>query len=118
MHTRVMKWFTIATLLLTVLFWESARDFRLELDLVVCVAAAIVVAQAYEAKRYGWAAGFVAIALIFNPLVPVFRPPGNTGFSIVVFSIVPFIVSLVELRPRPLMSMPSITDRTPGSRSL
>jgi hypothetical protein len=118
MHARVMKWFTIATLMLTVLFWESARGFRLELDLVVCVAAAIVVAQAYEAKKYVWVAGFVAMALVFNPLLPVFRSTGNIGFSIVVFSIVPFVVSLVELRPRPLMSMPSITDRTPGSRSL
>ena len=118
MYARVMKWFTIATLLLTVLFWRSAQDFRLELDLVVCVAAGIVMAQAYQARKYNWAAGFLTIALIFNPLAPVFRPVGGIGLSIVAFCIVPFVMSLVELRPRPIMSMPSITDRNPGSRSL
>lgn len=118
MHARVMKWFSIGTLLLTVLFWGSAKDFRLELDLVVCGAAAVVVAQAFEAKKYYWASGFVAIALMFNPLVPVYRPAGDFALSIVVFSIVPFVMALIELRPRPLMSIPSITDRNPGSRSL
>lgn len=118
MHTHVMKWFTLVTLLLTVLFWKFAQGFRLELDLVVCVACGIVMAQAYQAGKYIWVAGLLTIALVFNPLVPIFRPVGDIGFSIVVFSIVPFVMSLVELRPRPLMSIPSITDRNPGSRSL
>jgi len=118
MHARVMKWLSIATLLAAVLFWESAKLYRLELDLVVCAAAGVVVAQAFQTRKYYWATGFFAIALMFNPLIPVFRPAGTTGLSIVVFSIVPFVMALVELRPHPLMSMPSITDRTPGSRSL
>jgi hypothetical protein len=118
MQAGVTKWFTIAALLLTVLFWKSAQEFWLEVDLVVCVAAAIVMTQAYQAKKYSWAAGFLAIALVFNPMVPVFRPLGDIGLSIVVFSTVPFVVSLVELRPSPIMSIPSITDRNPGSRSL
>jgi hypothetical protein len=118
MHARVMKWLSVATLLLTVLFWKSAKHFRLELDLVVSAAAAVVAAQALEAKKYYWVAGFFAIALTFNPLLPVFRPAGTTALSIVVFSIIPFVMALVELRPLPLMSIPSITDRNPGSRSL
>jgi hypothetical protein len=118
MYARVMKWVTIATLLLTVLYWGAAQDFRRELDLVVCIAACMVMKQAYQAKKYSWAGGFLTIALVFNPLVPLFRPVGDIGLSIVVFSIVPFVVSLVELRPRPIMSIPSITDRNPGSRSL
>ncbi len=118
MHARVMKWLSIATLLLTVLFWGAAKHYRLELDLVVCAAAAVVVAQAFQARKYYWVAGFFAIALMFNPLVPIFRPAGDAGLSIVVLSIVPFVMALVELRPHPLMSIPSITDRNPGSRSL
>lgn len=118
MHARVMSWVCIATLLLTVLFWKYGGNSRLEVDLVVCIAAGLVVAQALQAKKYRWAAGFLGIALIFNPLVPVFRLAGSTGLDIVVFSIVPFVMALVELRPGPLMSMPSITDRNPGSQSL
>ncbi len=124
MHARVMKWLSVATLLLTVLFWKSAKQFWLELDLVACATAAVVVTQAFEAKKYYWVAGFFALAflfanaLTFNPVLPIFRPAGNTALSIVVFSIGPFVMALVELRPLPLMSIPSITDRNPGSRSL
>ena len=59
MHARVMKWLSVATLLLTVLFWKSAKHFRLELDLVVSAAAAVVAAQALEADRGAVAHGFV-----------------------------------------------------------
>jgi hypothetical protein len=113
-----MKWLSVAASPLTVLFWKSAKHFWLELDLVVCAAAAVVAAQAFEAKKYYWVAGFFAIALTFNPLLTVFRPAGSTPLSIVVFSLVPFVMALVEWRPFPLMPIPSITDRNPGSRSL
>lgn len=116
MHARVMKWLSVATLLLTVLFRKSAKSFWLVLDL--CGAPAVVVAQAFEAKKYQWVVGFFAIALTFNPLLAVFRPAGNTALSIVVFSIVPFVIALLELRPIPLTSIPSTTDRNPGTRSL
>jgi hypothetical protein len=36
----------------------------------------------------------------------------------VLVSIVPFAVSLIALKTQPLMSIPSITDRNPGSESL
>ena len=118
MHARVMKLFSISALLLAVLLWKSATTYRREIDLVVCVAAVMVLTQAFQDKRYSWAAGFLAIALLFNPLAPVFQLTGLAGLSIVVFSTVPFTMALVELRPHRLMSMPSITDRNPGSRSL
>jgi hypothetical protein len=96
-HARVMKWLSVA---------------------VVCASAAVVTTQAFEAKKHYWVAGFFALALTFNPLLPVFRPAGDSALSLVVFSIVPFVMALVDLRPIPLMSIPSIVDRNPGSRSL
>ena len=118
MHTVVMKWVSIAALLLAVMFWNSAANYQLELNLVVSAAAAVVLIQAFQAKKYRWAAGFLAIALLFNPAVPVFRLAGNVGLSLVVLSIAPFAISLLALRPHRLMSIPSITDRNPGSQSL
>jgi hypothetical protein len=66
--------------------------------------------------------GFVAIAALFNPVLPVFR----LGLSdelwvlIVLVCIGPFALSINAnaLKPRALLSIPSITDRNPGSVSL
>jgi len=117
-YTQMMKWVSIAALLVAVVFWSSAADYQWELSLVVSVAAAVVLAQAFQVKKYRWAACFLMIALLFNPAVPVFRLAGGLGFALVVLSIAPFAISLIALRPPPLLSIPSITDRTPGSQSL
>ena len=118
MHTEVMKWVSIAALLLALVFWHSAPMYQNELNIVVSVAAAAVLVQAFRAKRYRWAAGFLGIALVFNPVMPVFRLAGGFGLSLVVLAIAPFAIALVVLRPHRLMSIPSITDRNPGSQAL
>jgi hypothetical protein len=118
MHAQVTKWISIAALLFAIVFWNSGANYQLELDLVVSIAAAVVLIQAVQAKKYRWAAGFLAIALLFNPAVPVFRLAGGFSLSLVVLSIAPFAISLVALRPCPLLSIPSITDRNPGSQPL
>ena len=117
MRTRIVKWVSIAALLTAVLFWRSAENYQFLLNVVVTTAALIVVAQAVQAKEYGWAAGFVAMALVFNPVVYVFRLSGQLSLLLVLGSIAPFAISLAALKPQPLLSMPSITDRTPGSQS-
>jgi hypothetical protein len=118
MYTQVMKWVSIVALLLAVVFWNSAANYQLELNLVVSVAAAVVLVQTLQVKKYLWAACFLMIALLFNPAVPVFRLAGGVGLSLVFLSLAPFAISLIALRPLPLLSIPSITDRTPGSLSL
>ena len=118
MHTKVMKWVSITALLLAVVFWRAAPNYQSELNIVVCAAAAVVLIQAFQAKKYRWAAGFLGLALLFNPAMPVFRLAGGLGLSLVVLAIVSFAISLIALRPHPLLSIPSITDRNPGRQSL
>jgi len=118
MHTKVMKWVSIAALLLAVVFWSSAANYQPELNLVVSVAAVVVLVQAFQKRKYRWAAGFLAIALLFNPLLPPFQLAGKIALLIVVLSIASFAMALVSLKSHRLMSVPSITDRNPGSRSL
>jgi hypothetical protein len=118
MYTKVMKLLSITALLLAVVFWNSAANYQMELNLVVSVAAAVVLLQAVQARKYRWAVAFLAIAVLFNPVVPAFRLEGAIGLSLVVLSVAPFAISLVALRPDRLMSIPSITDRNPGSQSL
>ena len=118
MQIKVMTWLSIAALLATITFWRSAPNFQIELNLIVTIAAAIVLIHAFQAKKYPWAAGFLAIALLFNPAMPMFPLAGGIGLTLVILSIALFAVSLTILRPRPLMSIPSITGRNPGSLSL
>lgn len=40
-------------------------------NMLVCLTALLVVAQAFREHKYSWAAGFVMIAVLFNPIVPV-----------------------------------------------
>jgi len=118
MHTAVIKWVSIVALMLAIVFWRSAPAYQAELNILVTIAAVVVLIQAFQSRKYSWAAGFLAIALLFNPALPVFRLAGGFGLSLVVLAIALFAISLVALRPNPMLSIPSITDRNPRSQSL
>jgi len=87
------------------------------LEILICVSALMVVGQAWRAGNYLWAAGFVVIAALFNPAVPV-EISRNAFLWLDALCIVTFLVSLAVLKRHPRLSMPSITNRTPGSESL
>ena len=118
MLAKIMKWVSIAALLLAAMFWRSAANYQLLLDFAVCMGAIVVAMQAVRAKEYLWATGFVAIALLYNPVVPVLRLSGEWSQLLVFVCTVPFAISLAALKTSPLLSIPSITDRNPGSESL
>jgi hypothetical protein len=118
MLAKIMKWVSIAALHLAAMFWRSAANYQLLLASTVCMGAIVVVRQAVQAQKYFWAAGFVAIALLFNPIVLVFTTSGNLFLLMVLVCIVTFAISLAALKTPPLLSIPSITDRNPGSESL
>jgi len=118
MHTEVMKWASIAALLVALLFWPSTVNYQRELSLVVTAGAGVVLVQAYQSKNYRLAAGFLCIAVIFNPVLPIFHLAGALSLYLVILAIAPFAISLIALHPKKLLSIPSITDRNPGSQSL
>jgi len=113
-----MKYVSIAALILALAFWSHASTYERPLRFVVSLGALLVAFQAAKAKKRGWSIGFSVLALLFNPLFPLGSFSGTVAPIIVVASIVPFALSLFALRTQPLLSMPSITDRTPGSQSL
>ena len=113
-----MKWVSIVALLLAATTWRSVADYQLLLQFAVCIGAITVVMQALRETEYRWAAGFVTLALLFNPVVPVFKFSGPFSLLLVLLCIAPFAASLAALKTRPRLSIPSITYRTPGSESL
>jgi hypothetical protein len=116
MFTKIMKWLSIITLVLGLLLGSSA-GFRIAVEMVVCVAALVVITQAFLTGKYFWGIGFAAIAVLFNPAVPI-ALSHKAYLLLGSVCIAAFLASLVALQWEPTLSIPSITGRTPGSESL
>jgi hypothetical protein len=116
MFTSIMKWFSVLALLWGLL-WSWSAGFRMALEMAVFVAATMVLVQAMRIGRYGWGVSFIALAVLFNPALPV--PPTHRLFlGLEWFSIGAFLVSLAALKTRPQLSIPAISGLMPGSESL
>jgi hypothetical protein len=114
--TRIVKWFSILALLLG-LWLSSSPGYRIAMEIEVCIAALVVVVQAMRIGKYVWGIGFIVLALLFNPAFPV-PLTHRLLLGLEWFSVGVFLVSLPALRSRPMLSIPSITGRTPRSVSL
>jgi hypothetical protein len=55
------------------------------------------------------------IAFLFNPAIPAFRLAGSVGVRAIVLAAAAFALSLIALKSQLPLSIPSITDRNPGS---
>ncbi|HEX9110661.1 MAG TPA: DUF6804 family protein [Terriglobales bacterium] len=116
MLTKVIKWSAIAALIGGA-FLRSAPDYALPLSFVVVAAAVIVLTQAAIMHRYVWMTLFLVVVGLFNPVVPL--PFSNYVFGIAsCYALLLFFFSLELLRPKPRLSVASITNRMPGSQSL
>ena len=113
MFTKLIKWLSISALLLGG-FLSSSATYRIGLEMVVCVAALVVVVQAFRIGGYFWGIGFAAIAVLFNPAVPIAL--SHKAFLLLDLACIgAFLVSLAALQWEPTLSIPSISSRTPGS---
>jgi len=116
--TKMMKLVSIAALLFAAVLWSYAPDFGLVLRFVIALSAVLVGTQAIRARKYSWAIGFYALAVLFNPFAAVISTSGKLSQALVLAAVAPFVMSLNALKTQPLLSIPSITDRRPGSESL
>ena len=116
MFTKVMK-FVCAGVLMMMAFWQASPGAEVVLDILVCVGALTVAMQAATRPKYAWSGGFVLIAVLFNPVVPL-ALSRNMFLVLDLACLLAFLVSLEVLKNQRLLSIPSITNRTPGSESL
>jgi Family of unknown function (DUF6804) len=116
MFTKTMKLVCAMALLLAAL-WAVSPGVGLLLDILVCVGAMAVATEAVTQPKYLWTAGFVAIAVLFNPIVPVVLSR-KAFLWLDVACLLAFLLSLNALKRQPILSIPSITNRMPGSESL
>jgi hypothetical protein len=81
-------------------FWGYAADYQAWLSLVVCAGAVRVAILAAAVRKYDWVSLFVGIALLFNPVFPLFTLSGRVAYFLVIASITAFAASLFLLKPR------------------
>ncbi len=118
MRTRLVKWVCIAALFVALVSWQWIASYEFLLESLVSLCAGIVAVQAFHLGRNRWMICFISIALLFNPAIPVLPLANKLGLLAMLLTAAAFAVSLTKLKPQPLLSMPSITDRNPGSESL
>ena len=106
MLTNKMKWISVATLLVASI-WRPSASYEILVQFVVCISASLVVAQAWRASNYIWAAGFLLLAVLFNPVAPVALPRGII-FWLYAASMATFLISMAAVRSTPLLSVSGI----------
>jgi hypothetical protein len=116
MFTKITKVLAALALLLG-LFTHSASDHRKLIFLLVWAAALVVLGQAFHRSNYLWAAIFLALACLFNPVRPV-TLPASMGLLCEMAAAILFMISLAVLRSKPRLSIASITGSEAGSESL
>lgn len=118
MRTRLVKWLCVVVLFAAFILWRWIGDYEFPLRLAICSGAAVVAVQAFRSARHRWTWCFISIALLFNPAISVFPLADRLGMLAIVLAATAFAISLTTLKSQALLSMPSITDRNPGSESL
>jgi hypothetical protein len=97
-HATSMKavtWTSLVTLLLVAAgSWSSIWPYDLVARFLLTAGGLVLMFQALHTRHYAFAAVFGALALLYNPVAPVFRFSGEWQSIFVMASAVPFIASL------------------------
>ena len=116
MFLNVTKCFCAAALLAAALLMPAGENQFL-LEFVVCFGAILVASQAARLQEHLWTLGFVALALLFNPILAV-PVSGAVLRWLDVICMAAFLISLFLFRSAPLRSVPSITAQGARPESL
>ena len=97
-HATAMKavtWISLVTLLLVAAgFWSYIRPYDVAVRFLLAAGGLLLMFQAVHTRHYAFATVFGALALLYNPVVPVFSFSGEWQSVFVMASAVPFIASL------------------------
>jgi hypothetical protein len=116
MLTRIISWLAIVGLI-AVLPLPLSSGFHLALQVLICVAAILMVLEALDLGKT-WLAGlFVVVAAVFNPVITPGMPRA-IFWLLDAMCLSLFLMTVFAFPRKPRLSIASITDRTPGSQSL
>jgi hypothetical protein len=119
MLTKIMKYGSVAGLLLASMSWRSGTNYQLLLDLAVYMTAIVMVQQAVRAQEYFWAAGLAGMVLVLNPVLMTFTPAGNLMLLALLVGLSPIVIAFAAMRDAAITLYPNlITDLNPRGESI
>jgi hypothetical protein len=107
---KAVNWAAIGGLLALAGLWSRVTPFEVVVRFFVDAGAIVVMAHALLARRYAVAAVAGALALLYNPMAPLFGLSGGWQRATLVASAIPFLVSLVwsDMRTGPTVGAASV----------
>jgi hypothetical protein len=79
-----LKWGSIPVLLIASLLFQSVPGYGFLFDVLVCLGAVVVIRRAAQLRHYYWAALFIAVAVVFSPVVLLVKIFLLMGFTSIV----------------------------------
>jgi len=92
--TAAVKWIAIAALLATAGLSPHVIVYELVVRFVVAAAAVAVMLQAFHARHFVFLSLFGVLAVLYNPVIPIFRFSGDWQRIVVIVTALPFFLSL------------------------
>jgi hypothetical protein len=100
LRLKAAKLVALAALMAVAAVWSNPTPLDIVLRFIVAAAAIAMVLHELDARQYAFAAAFCALALLYNPIAPVFSFSGGWQRAVLVASAIPFILAMVWHRPR------------------
>ena len=119
MYLKIMISLSLIALAVAVFVTRNA-SYRVFLQFLVCASAALIAWDALrERPRYLWAGAFCAIAILFNPILPL-ALPSRAFFVLDLLCMALFLVYARAYKAKPRWSMASVsaTERSLGPSAL
>jgi len=97
---KAVKWTSLVGLLAVAALWSHITPYQEVIRFIVAASAMVLAFQAFHSRHYAFATVFGALALLYNPLAPVFNFSGDWQQAVVAASATPFITSFASLNGR------------------
>lgn len=93
-RVKALKWASLVALLAVFALWSQLEPYETLVRCVLAAAAVGMMIEAFNKRQYAFGAVFAALALLYNPVAPVFGFSGNWQRALVVASAIPFVTSV------------------------
>jgi hypothetical protein len=96
-RVKAVTWVSIAALLLTAAgLWSHPGLYDVVVRFIVVAGALVLMVGAFQPKNYPIAALFGALAVLYNPVAPLFGFSGGWQSAVLAASAIPFIASVAS----------------------
>jgi hypothetical protein len=101
---KALKWGWIVALLVVAGLWSQLASYEIVIRCVLAAAAGGMMFETFNKRQYALGAVFAALALLYNPVAPVFSFSGTWQRALVVATAIPFVTSLAwrDLKVAPI----------------